>query len=344
MEPFTHAFTSLALARTGGRRLPRFGATMLVVAGVAPDLDYASYLGGPSAFLRFHRTVLHSIAGAIVMAAVLAAIFCALDRKIPQSKTAQSRTFPPLAFLPAFVVCAIGAAGHLLLDLASGVGVQLLWPFRTHWSGWDLATNLDPWILLILIAGLLLPMLFRMINEEVGERKKGPGGGRAAVFTLVLLGIYFGARAHFHGEAVNLVLSSEYHGRVALSGDAFPESSTIFDWRGIAVTDNTIEEIDVPLGADVDFDPERSVTHYKPENSRALAIGQRTAATAAFEAYARIPFATVERHEADYRFEIHDLRFAPDDTDPANIFLREEMNSDLQITRWRFLFASSPNP
>ena len=39
MEPFTHAFTSLALARAGGRRLPRFGTAMLVVSGLAPDLD-----------------------------------------------------------------------------------------------------------------------------------------------------------------------------------------------------------------------------------------------------------------------------------------------------------------
>ena len=46
MEPVTHALTSLALARVGQRRLPRFGTAMLVVAGVAPDLDYASYLGG----------------------------------------------------------------------------------------------------------------------------------------------------------------------------------------------------------------------------------------------------------------------------------------------------------
>ena len=58
MEPFTHAFTSLALARAGQRQLPRFGTAMLVVSGLALDLDYLSYVGGANAFMRFHRTAL----------------------------------------------------------------------------------------------------------------------------------------------------------------------------------------------------------------------------------------------------------------------------------------------
>ena len=75
MEPVTHALTSLALARVGQRRLPRFGTAMLVVAGVAPDLDYASYLGGASSFLRYDRTLLHSLLSSFVLAIALAAAF-----------------------------------------------------------------------------------------------------------------------------------------------------------------------------------------------------------------------------------------------------------------------------
>ena len=78
MEPVTHALTSLALARVGQRRLPRFGTAMLVVAGVAPDLDYASYLGGAGSFLRYDRTVLHSLLSSFVLAIALAAGFTSL--------------------------------------------------------------------------------------------------------------------------------------------------------------------------------------------------------------------------------------------------------------------------
>ena len=186
MEPFTHAFTSLALARAGQRRLPRFGTAMLIVSGLAPDLDYASYLGGPGAFLRFHRTALHSLAGAALVACAIACAFCALDKRLPAKNTVHRKTFPPLAFGAALAVCAIGAAGHLLLDVASGIGVRLLWPFRARWSGWDLTLDLDLWLLLLLVAGLLLPLLFHLVSEEIGERKKGAGGSRAAVVTLAI--------------------------------------------------------------------------------------------------------------------------------------------------------------
>src|SRR5208282_2239727 len=108
-----------------------------------------SIFGGASAFIRFHRSVLHSIAGSALMACVIAGAFCVLDRKLPQPKTAQAKTFPPLEFGIAFVVCAIGAAGHILLDLISGVGVQLLWPFHAHWSAWNLVSDVDLWILIL---------------------------------------------------------------------------------------------------------------------------------------------------------------------------------------------------
>ncbi len=344
MEPFTHAFTSLALARTVRGRLPRFGAAMMVAAGIAPDLDYASYFAGPAAFLRFHRGALHSLAGAAALSAAMAGAFCVLDRKWPVSQAAQARRHAPLTFLPAFAACAGGAGGHLLLDMVSGSGIELLWPFRVRWFAWNLTANLDPWILALLIAGFLLPLLFRLVNEEVGDRKRGNGVSRAAILTLILLGAYLGARAHLRGEAMDLLLSREYHGRVPLTAGAFPESSSPFVWRGLAVTDDTIEEAEVSLVPGAYFDPDHSLTHYKPEDSPALQAGQRTAAAAQFLVYARFPLASVERIEDGYRFEIHDLRFASNDMSPANMFVRVDFNASLDIRREGFQFASSPNP
>jgi len=342
VEPFTHAFTSLALARAGGRRLPRFGTAMLVVSGLAPDLDYVSYFGGAGAFMRFHRTALHSVAGSAVVACAVAGAFCALDRRMPSRKN-PTKASEPLAFSAALAVCAIGAAGHMLLDVASGVGVQLLWPFRAHWSAWNLINDLDLWTLLLLIVGLLLPLLFALVNEEVGARRKGPGGSRAAIATLALLAAYFGARANLHSRAIDLILSREYHGRIALSAAAFPASSAPFSWRGIAETDNTMEQVDIPLGPGDEFDSDHSVSLFKPEDSPALAAGERSPAARKFLLYARVPFARVQPLEAGYRVEVRDLRFADDDDESANIFVRVDFNSSMQITHQGFYFASSPN-
>jgi len=317
---------------------------MLVVSGVAADLDYASYFAGASAFMRFHRTTLHSLAGSALMACVIAIAFCVLDRKWPQKKLSLNSANVPLGFLSALAVCAVGAAGHVLLDLASGVGVQLLWPFRAYWTAWTLATNFDPWILAFLVAGLLLPILFKLVNEEVTSGQKKPTGQGSAIFTLLLIAGYLGARAHWRSEAVDLLLSREYHGRVALSADAFPMPSSPLIWRGVVGTDNTLEEVEVPLSRPGDFDSNSSATLYKPEDSPALEAAEKSTSASQFLVYARVPLATVRRIEADYRVEVRDARFPSDDDDPANVFLRIDLDSNSQIRREEFLFASSPNP
>jgi inner membrane protein len=344
VEPFTHAFTSLALARAGGRRLPRFGATMMIVAGLAPDLDYVTYLAGPRAFLHLHRAALHSIAGSMVITFAVAAAFCAIDRKYPQRKKSFSQVIAPLGFGAALATSGIGAAGHMLLDLASGIGVQLLWPFHTHWSGLEVIGDLDLWILLLLVCGLLLPLLFGLVSEEVGARKKGPRGQVAALVTLALIAGYFGWRANLHSSAVDLLLSREYHGRIALSAAAFPDGSAPYQWRGVVETDNTMELVDVGLGPHEEFDSARSQTIFKPQPSPALAAGEDSAIAREFLVYAKVPFAQVRPHEAGFQVEIHDLRFAEGDRQPANIFIRLEYNSQIQLQRRGFYFASDPNP
>lgn len=344
MEPFTHALTSLAIAQAGKDRLPRFGTAMLIVSGLAPDFDYASYIFGPEAFLRLHRTALHSLAGAAVTAGVVAAAFYVADRRVPAKKNIQVKAPRPLTFLTALATCGVGVAGHILLDLASGIGVQLLWPFWGHWWAWDLVTNFDLWILVLLGLGLLLPLLLRMVNEEVGAQKRGRGSSAAGVVTLVLVVAYLGGLANLHSRAIDLLLANEYHGRVALSAGAFPESSAPFDWYGVVVTDDTMETVEVPLGPGREFDPHTSETHYKPGESPQLDAAEKTDEAARFLAYARFPFAIVRPLEGDYRVEIHDLRFAPDDTEPADIFVRVDMSGEMQIRREGFRFASSPYP
>ncbi|MFZ3200272.1 MAG: hypothetical protein WA175_03875, partial [Candidatus Acidiferrales bacterium] len=222
-------------------------------------------------------------------------------------------------------------------------GVQLLWPFRAGWFSWDIAPWFDPWILAILIAGLLLPHLFRLINEEIGEREKSPVGRGAAIAALLLLAAYMGARANLHGRAMGLLLSVEYHGREPLSAGAFPTTLSPWDWRGVASTDGTIEEVDVPLGSNADFDPD-SLTQYKPEDSTALEAGRQTAAARRFLGYARFPLASVSQFEDGYRFELRDLRFPAGDTSPENMIVRVDFDSSLRVVRQEIRFASSTNP
>ena len=337
MEPFTHALTSLALSRAIPSRLPRLGTALLVTAGIAPDLDYASYFGGPGAFLAIHRSALHSVGGAAVTSCTLAALFCVLDKRWPPRKSAQR----PATFAAALALCVAGTVTHDLLDLASGEGLQLLWPFGVHWSHWNLAASFDPWILILLLGGFLIPQLFALVGEEVGAPKKSSAGSGAAAATLLLLFTYLGARAYLHNHAVEVLLSSEYHGREPLSAGAFPSSANPFEWRGLVSTDKTIEELAVNLSPGADFNPDRSLTHYKPAGSPALEVGEKTPAAQKFLKYAEFPLASVAHREDGYRFELRDLRFPSSDNGPENLLARADLASDFRITLQQIRYASS---
>jgi membrane-bound metal-dependent hydrolase YbcI (DUF457 family) len=341
LEPVTHALTSFAIARGIQSRLPRFGTGLLIASGVAPDLDYAGYFAGPGAFLALHRTALHSIIGAAALSGVLGGLFCTLGKKWAPAKNTRKQA-PPLTFASALGLCALGLIMHDLLDLASGEGIQLLWPFRPHWSHWNLAESFDPWVLALLVAGLLIPQLFRLVNEEVGARKNSAGSGAAAL-TLLLLVAFFGARSYFHGRAIGLLLSSEYHGREPLSAGAFPSSANPLDWRGIVSTDNTLEEIDVNLASAEDFSPDRSLTRYKPPDSPQLEAAQNTSAARSFLRYAQFPLASAAHREQGYRIELRDLRFPAGDESAANMIVRVELSGSFRVTLEKLLYASSAN-
>lgn len=319
---------------------------MLVISGVAADLDYASYFGGPAVFLRFHRTLLDSLLGSALIACLVAVAFFVVQKiRNRNFRTEHSGSIrPKFTFRLALIVCAVGAASHIVLDLVSGIGVQLFWPFRAGWLGWDLSTNLDPWILILLAAALLLPELLRLISEEIGERKTTSGGQRSAFIALVILVLYIGARANLRGKAISLLESREYHGRPDVQAGAFPLASTPFSWRGVVATDTTVDELQISLLPGSEFDPDRTLTQYKPEPSDVLDAGQRTQAAKTFLAYARFPFASVERVEEGYRFELRDLRFPRSDSSPANIIVRVDFNSRFQVQREELRYASSSAP
>jgi len=341
--PVTNALTSLALARAGQTRLPRYGVAIMLVAGVAPDLDYLSYFGGPSAFLKFHRAALHSIVGAAVVAVVTAGIFFAVDRR-RSGEGSRAGAKPPLRFWAALIAAAVGVVAHDLLDVASGVGVQLLWPFRAQRYAWYLLTNVDIWVLIVLGAGLLIPELLRLVSDEIGERRKRVRGRFAAILALVLFAGYLGAREALRSRAIDLVMSSDYERRTPLTADAFPVNSAPLEWRAVAATDTTLEEIRISLAPGARFDPERGRTIYKPQDSPAVRAGEAAADTVLYLRYARFPLASVSQLEDGYRFEVHDLQFADGALGPENTFVRVDLDSKVRIVRQNIFFAASPGP
>ncbi len=329
MEPVTHALASVALSRAGLNRVTRLATPLVLTAGLAADFDLLSMAGGARAYLAAHRTVTHSAVGAAVLAVLIAGIFWWRGRRHPTA---------PLRFGRVFVVCGIAAGVHILLDLTNSDGVRLLWPFRDTWYAWDLMDTIDPWVLLALLVGLLLPELFRLVTEEIGARPRGRGAQRGAILALALLGVYCGARYILHDRAILLLGSRLYRGATPLATGAFPTPASPLTWRGVVNTENTVEELELSLAPGSEFDPDRSRTHYKPESSPVLEAARRTAAAQKFLKFARFPIASVEKLPDGYRVGLRDLRFGSDPRPRRSVVTTVELDERLNVTQEELRF------
>ena len=308
MDPLTHALASWTLSRAGLNRTARLATPILIVSGAIGDTDWLAYLFGPGAFLAARRTVTDSILGSVALAAIVAGAFCWFARKRGNLR---------VRFGQAFALAAAGAALRVALDLADSRGAKLLWPFGPRIAG-DLVADIDPWILTLLLASLLLPSLFAVVRGEIGVRSKTPVGRWGAILALAVLALYLGARGALHSQAVATLETRTYAGQLPRRVGAFPDALSPFTWRGLVETQSAIHEVYARLGPGAHFDSEQGKTLFKPEPSPALEAVQHTRVASEFLSYARFPLATVERSEIGSTITLRDLRFTtPGQSGPA---------------------------
>jgi inner membrane protein len=333
MEPVTHALTSIALGRAGLNKITRAATPMLLVSGLVADVDWVTRLAGAATFLRGHRTITHSLIGTAAIVATVAAASWFTGRKY--SKFA-------VGIFPALVICAIGAGSHLLLDVLNGYGVKLLWPFSQKWYAWDLADSVDSWILFFLLAGLLLPELFRLVLEEIGSKPKRHGRQRGAIIGLVFVALVIAGRAFSHQRAIALLDSREYRGQTPLVLAAFPKPSNPLLWSGVVETDNALFNLEVPLGPGREFDPELADAHFKPDPSVTLknALGSSTAIE--FLNFARFPLASVQPEGDGFQVRLRDMRFASELAGRRGVIAVIDLNAQSLVTGEHLEYDSSP--
>jgi membrane-bound metal-dependent hydrolase YbcI (DUF457 family) len=353
MDPVTHGISSWVLSRAGCNRISPRATTILVTAGVLPDLDLLSVFAGPAAYLRFHHTLSHSLLSSLVLAFAIAGAFCLRERHSargpvshvgspPRTPKRQSqKAAQPLSFQQAFALSAIGVAVHILLDVCGTGGVRLLWPFNSRFTSWDLLPPIDPVIQLLLLAGIALPGLMRLVGDEIGERRRGLPPVRGAALALIVVCVYIGFRADLHSRAVNLLLSYNYHGNVPTIAGAFPEGNSPFSWRGVASTQNTIEVAGISLSSGEEFNPANTIANFKPDPSPALSAAQQATVSREFLPVARFPIANIETTDTGYQFTMHDLRFPEDSADPGNLRAVVNLNFENQIVSQELVRAGS---
>jgi putative intracellular protease/amidase len=159
----THALASWLLAETGPASMTRRDRALVLAAGLAPDLDALSLIGGIGAYQKWHHLVLHNVGGAAMTALVCVAL-------------ARSR-------LAVLVLSLLSFHLHLLLDLLGSGGpdgsvwsIPYLVPFTSHefsWRGqWPLGSwqNVTVTALLVLASWAVAVRRGRTVVEAFSPR------------------------------------------------------------------------------------------------------------------------------------------------------------------------------
>jgi membrane-bound metal-dependent hydrolase YbcI (DUF457 family) len=301
VDSLTHALASYSLVRAAFPRLPVRAQIAAIAGGTLADVDAVSYYFGPAAYLRFHRTYLHSLSGAVLLA-IICALICALIAACSLRQFAAGPLLKPL------ILATLAAAFlHIALDLCQPYPVSLLWPFSARRFQFDLLARFDLWLLLFLLAGVLLPLLASLVTQEIGVRSKSPRGRVGAALALSAVFLYTAVRVFLHAEAVTLLDSRTYRGEVPQHVAAFPDSTSPFLWHGVVETTSALHTLDLIVGPGNRFDPESATTSYKPEPSPALDSALRATSARLFLSVARFPKASVGKSHTGFHIELRDF-------------------------------------
>ncbi|HZC66521.1 MAG TPA: metal-dependent hydrolase, partial [Candidatus Dormibacteraeota bacterium] len=312
----------LALARAAWPRAPKQLWVVAIAAGVIADLDACSAWISPSTYLAWHRTYMHS-----VLAAVFLAALCAAAYQFAGSRDLRAR----FSIANAFAMALAASCLHLLLDVFGTQGAAIFWPFSSRRFVLDWAVEFDPLIMVALLAALLLPELMHLVSSEIGARDTRPRGRITARVAFVVILIYFGIRANFHGNVIALLGSRTYHGEVADKVGAFPARFSPFEWSCVVDTARSVQTLTVLEGPVESFDPESAESEFKPEPSPSLEAAQKTKAAERFLRFAQFPKATVETTPTGTIVMLRDMKAAATDDTSHELAAVIRLNKTSQV-------------
>jgi inner membrane protein len=351
VDPLTHGVASFALQRAFFPKA-KFAATVaIILGGLLADLDRLTYLFGPSAYLAWHRTATHSVSGAIVIALVGVSLpFAALSlfgisgwggSVIPVARGPAPRVSEDepwgirhggKAFFSVILSATfVSALLHLLLDLCQSDGVALLWPFSPRRFALDALPPLEPWLLTILLAAILLPELFLLVNEEIGARAKRPRGRNGAIVGLLFAALYIGLRVLLHANAVASLEAHTMAGEMPHRAAAFPDTTSPFLWHSVVETQSALNLVTMrSMGNEASYASGVTTLH-KPEPSPMLAAAQDSPAAVSFVKFARFPKAVVQTEFEGYSVEIQDLKDQATEEQSHAIFADISLDKNFRV-------------
>ena len=223
MEPVTHILTGAVLARAGLNRKAAYMTVAMAIAAEFPDIDTFWSALGPVTGLEHHRGISHTFVGLPVEAAVLTAGFWAWHTWRGKATKA------PVSWAWLYGGMIVALLSHLLLDWTNNYGVRPFFPFNPRWYAGSFVFIFEPVLFLILVAALVGPALFGLINAEVGARRAVFRGRPSAIAALIGIALLYAVRYGEHAKALQITSTDAPPDQTRRFASPYPVNP--FTWR-----------------------------------------------------------------------------------------------------------------
>lgn len=175
MDNVCHTLVGAAMAEAGLKKQSAYATATLMIAANIPDLDVLVFATDTPA-IEFRRGWTHGVVGQALLpiGLTLAVMLWARLRPRPTREPLRPGRLLALSYLALY--------SHLFLDFLNNYGVRLLAPLDWRWFYGDAVFIVDPWLWLMLGAGVWVARRRRMPQPAALAL------GVATGYVLVLLG------------------------------------------------------------------------------------------------------------------------------------------------------------
>jgi inner membrane protein len=150
MDNLCHTLAGAVIGETGLKRSTRFGNPVLMIAANLPDIDVLAFATStPAVALR--RGWTHGVLAQALLPVLFTALVLLVDRRWPPRPGS-----PRARAAPVLLLSYVGVLSHVALDWLNAYGVRLLKPFSDRWFYGDALFIIDPWLWLMLGAGVFV--------------------------------------------------------------------------------------------------------------------------------------------------------------------------------------------
>jgi len=310
VDNICHTLVGAALAEAGLKHRTRYGTATLLIGANLPDVDILSYaFGGGLTALSFRRGWTHGVLALVVLPFILTGLVLLGDRVF--GRRGGGGGTPPVHASQVALLAAVSILTHPLLDFMNTYGMRWLMPFVNRWYYADALFIVDPWIWVVLVAGIVLARR-RGRRTATANGLGAEANGVPAAWALLMVAAY----------AAAMLLASQL-ARRAITRDLAAQGRAPVQVMVSPVPLNPLRRMVVIEGADhYRFGsikwlarPAVAIEPYEIAKNDAHALSaaaRETPEGRAFLGWARFPFYVVEASRSDSVVHIVDARYAVD--------------------------------